>query len=72
IKTMSRTKRKAATQAEVEIKRAKGETDLFGLKWHEHGEALSKGFVPLVYLYSDSLPGCTKVAAFDMVYIFYF
>lgn len=60
------TKRKAATAAETEIKRAKGETNLFNLKWYEHGEPLSKGFVPLVYLYGDTLPGCSKVAAFDM------
>ncbi|CAF1149614.1 unnamed protein product [Rotaria magnacalcarata] len=59
-------KRKAATAAEHEIKRAKGETDLFNLKWYEHGEPLSKGFVPLVYLYGDTLPGCSKIAAFDM------
>ncbi|CAF3894858.1 unnamed protein product [Rotaria sordida] len=60
------TKRKAATTAEHEIKRAKGETNLFNLKWYEHGEPLSKGFVPLVYLYGDTLPGCSKIASFDM------
>ena len=27
---------------------------------------LSKGIIPLVYLYGDKLPGCSKVAAFDM------
>ena len=59
-------KRKAATTAETEMKRAKGETNVFNLKWYEHGEPLSKGFVPLVYLYGDKLPGCSKVAAFDM------
>lgn len=59
-------KRKAATDAETEIKRSKGETNVFDLKWHEHGEPLAKGFVPLVYLYGDTLPGCSKVAAFDM------
>jgi hypothetical protein len=59
-------KRKAATTAEVEIKRAKGETNLYNLQWYEHGEALSKGFVPLVYLYDNKLPGCSKIAAFDM------
>ncbi|CAF1311512.1 unnamed protein product [Adineta steineri] len=60
------TKRKAATDADTEIKRSKGETNLYNLKWYEHGEPLSKGFVPLVYLYDDKLPGCSKVAAFDM------
>ena len=60
------TKRKAATAGELESKRAKGETNLFDLKWYEHGEPMSKGFVPLVYLYGDKLPGCSKVAAFDM------
>jgi hypothetical protein len=60
------TKRAAATTAENEIKRAKGETNVFNLKWYEHGEPLSKGFVPLVYLYGDTLPGCSKIAAFDM------
>lgn len=59
-------KRKAATAAEHEIKRAKGETDLFNLKWHEHGEPSSKGFIPLIYLYGDTLPGCSKIASFDM------
>ena len=59
-------KRKAATTADIEIKRAKGDTNLYNLKWYEHGEPLSKGFVPLVYLYDDKLPGCSKVAAFDM------
>lgn len=59
-------KRKAATTAEAEIKRAKGETNLFDLKWHEHGEPLAKGFVPLVFLYGENLQGCSKVAAFDM------
>jgi hypothetical protein len=59
-------KRKAAEAAETEIKRSKGETNVFDLKWHEHGEPLAKGFVPLVYLYGDTLPGCSKVAAFDM------
>jgi len=63
---MSRTKRKAATTAENEMKRQKGETGSFDLKWYDHGEPLSKGFVPLVYLYSDKLPGCSKIAAFDM------
>jgi bifunctional polynucleotide phosphatase/kinase len=59
-------KRKAATTAELEIKRSKGETNVFGLKWYEEGEPLAKGFVPLVYLYGDQLPGCSKIAAFDM------
>lgn len=60
------TKRKAAENAETEMKRAKGETSLFDLKWYEHGEPLSKGVIPLVYLYGDKLPGCSKIAAFDM------
>ena len=60
------TKRKAATTAETEFKRAKGETNLFNLKWHEHGEPLSKGFVPLVYLCDDNAAGCSKIASFDM------
>lgn len=60
------TKRKAATNAETEMKRAKGETNLFNLKWYEHGEPLSKGVIPLIYLYGASLPGSSKIAAFDM------
>jgi hypothetical protein len=60
------TKRKAATAAETEIKRAKGETNVFDLKWYEHGEPLSKGLIPLIYLYGDKLPGSSKIAAFDM------
>ena len=60
------TKRKAAEAAEVEMKRSKGETNLFGLQWYEHGEPLSKGVIPLVYLSGDKLPGCSKMAAFDM------
>ena len=60
------TKRKAAEAAETEMKRAKGETNLFGLQWYEHGEPLAKAVIPLVYLYGDKLPGCGKVAAFDM------
>ena len=59
-------KRKAATSAEKEIKRAKGEVNLFNLKWYEHGEPLSKGIIPLVYLYDHTLPGCSKIASFDM------
>jgi len=59
-------KRKAATTAETEIKRAKGETNVFNLKWYEHGEPLSKGVIPLIYLYDDTLPGCSKIASFDM------
>ena len=59
-------KRKAADAAEHEMKRAKGETNVFNLKWHEHGEPLAKGFVPLVYLYGDTLAGSSKIAAFDM------
>jgi hypothetical protein len=59
-------KRKAATTAENEMKRAKGETNLFNLNWYNHGEPLTKGFVPLVYLYGETLPGCSKIAAFDM------
>jgi hypothetical protein len=60
------TKRKAAVAAETEIKRSKGETNVFDLKWYEHGEPLSKGVIPLIYLYGDKLPGSSKVAAFDM------
>ena len=60
------TKRKAAEAAEVAMKRSKGETNLFGLQWYEHGEPLSKGVIPLVYLSGDKLPGCSKMAAFDM------
>lgn len=60
------TKRKAAEAAETEMKRAKGETNLFGLQWYEHGEPLAKSVIPLVYLYGNQLPGCAKVAAFDM------
>ena len=59
-------KRKAADAAGIEIKRAKGETNVFNLKWYDEGEPLAKGFVPLVYLYGDTLPGSSKVAAFDM------
>ncbi|CAF1018770.1 unnamed protein product [Adineta ricciae] len=59
-------KRKAADAAGHEMKRAKGETNVFDLKWHEHGEPLGKGFVPLVYLYGDTLAGSSKIAAFDM------
>ena len=60
------TKRKAAEAAETGMKRAKGETNVFDLKWYEHGEPLSKGFIPLSYLYGDKLPGTSKIAAFDM------
>lgn len=60
------TKRKAAEAAESGMKRSKGETNVFDLKWYEHGEPQAKGFVPLVYLYGNKLPGCSKIAAFDM------
>lgn len=63
---MSRPKRKAAMDSEVKAKRAKGETDLEGdLKWHQYGDVM-KGVCPLLKLTSDTLPGCDKVAGFDI------
>lgn len=63
---MSRPKRKAAMDSEVKAKRAKGETDLEGdLKWHQYGDVM-KGMCPLLKLTSDTLPGCDKVAGFDI------
>ncbi|XP_052774383.1 uncharacterized protein F21D5.5-like isoform X2 [Mya arenaria] len=60
------TKRKAAEQAEIKAKRAKGETDLSDdLKWEYQGEVI-KGTCPLLLLGSKSLPGCTKAAGFDI------
>ncbi|XP_052070395.1 bifunctional polynucleotide phosphatase/kinase-like [Mytilus californianus] len=63
---MNRPKRKAAKDSEVNAKRAKGETDLEGdLKWHQYGDVI-KGVCPLLKLTSDILPGCDKVAGFDI------
>jgi hypothetical protein len=37
----------------------------FDLEWSDHGEA-NKGVRPLLYLWSKTVPGSTKVAAFDI------
>jgi bifunctional polynucleotide phosphatase/kinase len=59
-------KRKAAEQAEVKAKRAKGETDLSdSLKWDYHGEVV-KNVCPLLTLTSPTLPGSQKAAGFDI------
>ncbi|KAK3089365.1 hypothetical protein FSP39_003057 [Pinctada imbricata] len=63
---MGRPKRKAADEAAVKAKRAKGETDLSdGLKWSQHGDVI-KGACPLMALTSDTLKGCSKVVGFDI------
>ncbi|KAL4236921.1 hypothetical protein ACF0H5_005307 [Mactra antiquata] len=59
-------KRKAADEAVVKAKRAKGETDLGNdLKWEYHGDVV-KNVCPLLTLTSTSLPGCEKAAGFDI------
>ncbi|XP_045160646.2 bifunctional polynucleotide phosphatase/kinase-like [Mercenaria mercenaria] len=59
-------KRKAAEQAEIKAKRAKGETDLSdNLKWDYYGEVV-KNVCPLLTLTSSTLPGCQKAAGFDI------
>lgn len=59
-------KRKAAEQAEIKAKRAKGETDLTdNLKWEYHG-AVVKNVCPLLTLTSSTLPGRQKAAGFDI------
>lgn len=61
-----RQKRKAAADAEVKAKRAKGETDLEDdLKWSMEGDVL-KGVCPLMKLTSDTLPHSKKVIGFDI------
>lgn len=63
---MSRPKRKAATDSEVKAKRARGETDLEGdLKWAQFGDVI-KGVCPLLKLTSNTLPGASKIAGFDI------
>ena len=37
----------------------------YSLEWSEYGEA-NKNVCPLYYLWSPNLPGCKKVAAFDI------
>lgn len=59
-------KRKAAEQAVIKAKRAKGETDLSdNLKWEYHGDVV-KNVCPLLTLTSASLPGSVKAAGFDI------
>lgn len=59
-------KRKAAEEAEVKAKRAKGETTLGNdLKWQYVGEVV-KNVAPLLILGSSTLPGKTKAAGFDI------
>jgi len=48
----------AAANAESKLK--------FDLQWDEHGEEMGKGVKPLYYLYSESEPGSSKIAAFDI------
>ena len=38
----------------------------FDLEWSEHGEPGQRNIRPLYYLTSKSLPGCSKIAAFDI------
>lgn len=38
----------------------------FDLQWDEHGEEMGKGIKPLYYLYSESVPGSSKIAGFDI------
>ena len=48
-------------------KRNKQESSLkFDLEWKEHGEMGPKGLKPLFYLHSEKLPGCSKIAGFDI------
>lgn len=59
-------KRKAAEQADIKAKRAKGETDLSdNLKWDYHGDVV-KNVCPLLTLTSSTLPGCQKAVGFDI------
>lgn len=61
-----RPKRKATTDTEVRAKRARGETDLgHGLSWKNEGTPI-KGLCPLLTLNSDTLPGASKIASFDI------
>lgn len=64
---MPRPKRKAVDDTMQAAKRARGETDLkWDLKWSEAGPNLSNGPRPLLVLDSDTLPGVSKVAGFDI------
>lgn len=59
-------KRKAAEQAVINAKRAKGETDLSdNLKWEYHGDVV-KNVCPLLTLSSTTLSGRSKAAGFDI------
>lgn len=59
-------KRKAAEEAEIKAKRAKGETDLSdNLQWTYHGEVV-KNVCPLLTLTSSTLEGREKAAGFDI------
>lgn len=59
-------KRKAAEEAEVKAKRARGETDLGdNLKWEYVGEVV-KNVCPMLVLGSNTLPGRSKAAGFDI------
>lgn len=59
-------KHEDSTDDETTSKRNKIDADLkFGLEWHEHGEKGAKNLKPLIYLTGD-LPGCKKVASFDI------
>lgn len=54
-------KRVAAATAAADAKKLK-----FDLEWSEHGDPTGKNVRPLIYLCSKTLPGKTKIAAFDI------
>lgn len=59
-------KQEESSDEEASSKRSKSDSGLkFGLEWREHGEKGAKNLKPLIYLSAD-LPGCNKIASFDI------
>lgn len=60
-KSMKQTKLPFGKRANTNDKKLK-----YDLEWSEHGDPTSKNVRPLIYLSSKTLPGKSKIAAFDI------